>query len=40
VTAWLNDNGFDAVNLGGGMLAWAAAGRPITTDDGRAPEVA
>jgi rhodanese-related sulfurtransferase len=40
VTAWLNDNGFDAVNLDGGMLAWASAGRPMTTDDGRAPQVA
>jgi rhodanese-related sulfurtransferase len=40
VAAWLNDNGFDALNLDGGMLAWSAAGRPMTTDDGRAPQVA
>jgi rhodanese-related sulfurtransferase len=40
VTAWLNQNGYDAVNLSGGMLAWAAAGRPMTTDSGTAPQVA
>lgn len=26
--------GFDAVNLAGGMQAWAAAGLPVVTDDG------
>jgi rhodanese-related sulfurtransferase len=40
VAAWLNDNGFDAANLEGGMLAWAAAGRPMVADDGRPPQVA
>jgi rhodanese-related sulfurtransferase len=29
VTAWLVQQGFDAYNLSGGMLAWAAAGRPV-----------
>ncbi|HZP30672.1 MAG TPA: rhodanese-like domain-containing protein [Acidimicrobiia bacterium] len=30
LTAW----GYDAVNLAGGMRAWAAAGLPVVTDDG------
>ncbi len=29
VVGWLNRNGFDAMNLDGGMLAWAASGRPV-----------
>jgi rhodanese-related sulfurtransferase len=33
-TAYLNDQGFDAVNLAGGLVAWHDAGRPLTTDDG------
>jgi rhodanese-related sulfurtransferase len=32
VAAWLNVNGYDAVNLEGGMVAWQAAGRPIVGD--------
>jgi len=32
VAAWLNVNGYDAVNLEGGMFAWQAAGRPIVGD--------
>ena len=28
-TSWLVQQGFDAVNLDGGMMAWAAAGRPL-----------
>ena len=40
VTAWLNQNGFDAVNLDGGMLAWATAGRPMVSDGGSTPYVA
>jgi rhodanese-related sulfurtransferase len=40
VTAWLNQQGYDAVNLDGGMLAWATAGRPMVSDDGRPPHVA
>lgn len=31
--------GYDAVNLAGGMRAWAAAGRPVVTDDGGAGTV-
>ena len=33
-TAYLNDQGFDAVNLAGGLIAWHDAGRPLATDDG------
>jgi rhodanese-related sulfurtransferase len=40
VAAWLNRNGFEAVNLEGGMLAWATSGRPMITDDGSPPYVA
>lgn len=32
--AWLNQAGFDAYNLQGGMKDWAAAGLPVVTDDG------
>ena len=38
--AWLTAQGYDAVNLDGGMLAWAAARRPLVTDDGRPGVVA
>ena len=39
VTAWLQQNGVDAVNLGGGMLDWAAAGRPMVSETGQPPQV-
>jgi rhodanese-related sulfurtransferase len=29
VTAWLLQNGVDAVNLDGGISAWMAAGKPL-----------
>ncbi|MEZ0363545.1 rhodanese-like domain-containing protein [Mycobacterium sp. pUA109] len=35
VAQFLHRNGYRAVNVSGGMLAWAAAGRPVITDDGR-----
>jgi rhodanese-related sulfurtransferase len=38
-TSYLVDQGFDAVNLDGGLAAWHAAGRPLTTDDGRPAQV-
>lgn len=38
-TGFLLQNGIDAVNLDGGMLEWQAAGRPMTTDSGAAPQV-
>jgi rhodanese-related sulfurtransferase len=37
VTAYLRQEGLDAVNLDGGMRAWQAAGRPMTTDTGTDP---
>jgi rhodanese-related sulfurtransferase len=40
VTAWLNQNGYHAVNLDGGMLAWATAGRPMISSNGQRPQVA
>lgn len=40
VASWLNGNGYQAANLEGGMLAWAAAGRPMITDSGGAAFVA
>jgi hydroxyacylglutathione hydrolase len=33
-TELLRSWGLDAVNLAGGMQAWAAAGRPVERDDG------
>lgn len=34
--AWMVQQGRDAVNLDGGVLDWAAAGRPLVTDAGDA----
>jgi rhodanese-related sulfurtransferase len=34
VTQYLVQQGLDAVNVDGGMLAWDGAGRPMVTDDG------
>jgi rhodanese-related sulfurtransferase len=39
-TAYLNQAGRRAVNLDGGMQAWAAAGRPMVSESGAAPVVA
>jgi rhodanese-related sulfurtransferase len=39
VVAWLNRNGVDAVNLDGGLRAWAAAGRPMVSETGGDPFV-
>ena len=39
VAAWLNQNGFDAVNVGGGMGQWEAAGRPMVSETGQPPFV-
>ncbi|WP_374703893.1 rhodanese-like domain-containing protein [Saccharopolyspora kobensis] len=34
VTAYLNANGWDAVNVERGMNGWSAIGRPMVSDDG------
>jgi rhodanese-related sulfurtransferase len=39
VTAWLVRNGFDAVNLDGGLVAWEHAGRGLVSEDGSPPRV-
>lgn len=40
VTDALTQAGWEAVNLAGGMEAWAAAGLPVVTDDGAPGRVA
>jgi len=37
--AWLTHNGYDAVNLDGGMDAWVSAGRPMVSETGESPAV-
>jgi rhodanese-related sulfurtransferase len=37
--AQLKQWGFDAVNVAGGLRAWAAAGRPVVRDDGSPGQV-
>jgi rhodanese-related sulfurtransferase len=37
--AYLRHHGHEAVNLAGGMVDWAAAGRPMVSDTGGAPQV-
>jgi rhodanese-related sulfurtransferase len=34
VAQYLARNGFEPINVTGGMLAWEQAGRPVTTDGG------
>lgn len=34
VTAYLAQQGVDAVNVDGGMLAWQSAGRPLVAENG------
>ena len=34
VAQYLARNGYEPVNITGGMLAWAGAGRPVVTEDG------
>ena len=37
--AWLVRNGYDAVNVSGGMHAWQDAGRPLVAESGGTPTV-
>ncbi|MGH3471574.1 MAG: rhodanese-like domain-containing protein [Nocardioidaceae bacterium] len=39
VTGFLLQQGRDAVNLAGGMLAWQRAGRAMSSESGTAPDV-
>lgn len=34
VARYLAQNGYEPINVGGGMQAWADAGRPVVTDAG------
>lgn len=36
---YLNQNGFDAFSVAGGMVAWQKSGRPVVADDGRAAKI-
>ena len=38
-TAYLNQNGWDAVNVAGGMQVWHQQGFPLVAADGVVPEV-
>jgi rhodanese-related sulfurtransferase len=37
--AYLNQHGHEAVNLHGGMIDWADAGRPMVSETGQPPHV-
>jgi rhodanese-related sulfurtransferase len=36
---WLQQQGHEVVNLDGGMIDWAAAGRPMVSETGQPPQV-
>lgn len=38
-TAWLDAQGYSAVNVNGGMGAWLEAGKPMVSDNGQEPTV-
>ena len=40
VAAWLQEQGVDAINVTGGMQAWAGAGKPMVSNNGATPTVA
>jgi rhodanese-related sulfurtransferase len=37
--AWLQRQGVEAVNVAGGMVEWASAGRPMVSETGEPPQV-
>ena len=39
VTAYLNSQGWESVNVAGGMSRWAASGRPLIAERDAAPQV-
>lgn len=39
VVQWLVHQGFDVINVDGGMRAWAAAGKAMKSEDGSEPTV-
>lgn len=39
VAQWLQQNGYDVVNVDGGMGSWAEAGRPMVSETGQEPFV-
>ena len=39
IATFLREKGFEAVNLAGGMLDWAGAGRAMVAETGDAPAV-
>ncbi len=39
VVAWLNAQGYEAVNVRGSMTAWSVAGRPLVSETGETPYV-
>ena len=39
VVAWLTQQGYDAVNVGGGMQQWSAAGKPMVSEAPGSPRV-
>lgn len=39
VVTYLNEVGFEAVCVSGGMVAWQKSGRPLVADDGRTAKI-
>ncbi|MGN6413644.1 rhodanese-like domain-containing protein [Flexivirga sp.] len=37
--AWLSQQGFDVINVDGGMKQWASAGKPVVADSGADAQV-